>query len=73
MMRLLLKKQIYTEGGCMLSKLMKELDEMNRLSQVYHREEQWVLLEMIMSKINTWSEMIGKVLERQDIEVRSDI
>ena len=50
----------------MLSKLMKELDEMNRLSQVYHKEEQWVLLEMIMSKINTWSKMISKIMEKDE-------
>ena len=60
------KKQIYTVGGYMLSKLMKELDEMSRLSQVYHKEEQWVLLEMIMSKINTWSKMIGKIMEKDE-------
>ncbi len=66
MIRLPLKKQIYTVGGYMLSKLMKELNEMNRLAQVYHKEEQWVLLEMIMSKINTWSKMISKIMEKNE-------
>ena len=66
MIRLPLKKQIYTVAGYMLSKLMKELNEMNRLAQVYHKEEQWVLLEMIMSKINTWSKMISKIMEKNE-------
>ena len=42
-----------------LKKLTTELNEMNRLAQLYHEEEQWVLLEKIIHKINIWSHMIS--------------
>ena len=69
MMRLLFKKQICMEVGYMLDKLMKELDEMNRLVQLYYKEEQWVLLEMVMSKMKNHTTMINNILIKSEMEV----
>ena len=69
MIRLHLKKQICMEVGCMLDKLMKELDEMNRLVQLYYKEEQWVLLEMVMSKMKNHTTMINNILIKSEMEV----
>ena len=54
-------------GGCMLNKLIKELNEMNRLVQVYYKEEQWALLDMTLDKIKTWSTMISKSIEKLEV------
>ena len=51
----------------MLDKLMKDLKEMNRLVQVYYEEEQWALLDATLSKINTWTEMIRKLVEKKEM------
>ena len=67
MTRLHLKKQICMVGGCMLSKLIKELNEMNRLVQVYYKEEQWALLDKTLDKIKTWTTMIGKQIENKEM------
>ena len=42
-----------------LEVLTAELNEMNRLAQLYLKEKQWVLLEKIIHKINIWSHMIS--------------
>ena len=47
----------------MLDKLMKELNEMNRLAQVYYENEQWALLDKMLDKIKTWSTMIKNSIE----------
>ena len=47
----------------MLDKLMKELDEMNRLAQVYYKNEQWALLEWVMKKISNTTTMINSYLD----------
>ena len=51
----------------MLDKLMKDLKEMNRLAQVYYENEQWALLDKMLSKIKTWSTMISKQLEGKEM------
>ena len=51
----------------MLDRLMKDLKEMNRLVQVYYEEEQWALLDTTLSKINTWTEMIKKLIENKEM------
>jgi len=53
----------------MLDKLMKELDEMNRLAQLYHKEEQWVLLEMVTGKMKMYTIMINNHLIKSEYEV----
>ena len=53
----------------MLKKLLEELNEMNRLSQVYYEHEQWALLEKIMIKIKVWSNMIINNLEENERKV----
>ena len=68
MTRLLIKKQIYMVVGYMLDKLVKELNEMNRLVQVYYENEQWALLDKTLNKINTWTTMISKQLENKEME-----
>ena len=68
MTRLLIKKQIYMVVGYMLDKLVKELNEMNRLVQVYYENEQWALLDKTLDKINTWTTMISKQLENKEME-----
>ena len=52
----------------MLDKLVKELNEMNRLVQVYYENEQWALLDKTLDKINTWTTMISKQLENKEME-----
>ena len=52
----------------MLDKLMKDLNEMNRMAQVYYENEQWALLDKMLSKINTWSMMISKQLKKKEIQ-----
>tara|TARA_Y100000593_G_C4190792_1_gene276779 strand:- start:234 stop:407 length:174 start_codon:yes stop_codon:yes gene_type:complete len=56
----------------MLDKLMKELNEMNRLSQVYYKNEQWVLLEMVTSKMKVYTTMINNHLIKSELEVSPD-
>ena len=51
----------------MLDKLMKDLKEMNRLAQVYYENEQWALLDKTLEKINTWTTMISKQLEKKEM------
>ena len=51
----------------MLDRLMKDLKEMNRLAQVYYEEEQWALLDATLSKINTWTDMISKLIENKEM------
>ncbi len=53
----------------MLNKLMEDLNEMNRLAQVYHKNEQWVLLEWVMKKIRNTATMIKNNLEKTEREV----
>ena len=53
----------------MLEKLMKDLNEMNRTAQVYYENEQWALLDKMLNKINTWSTMISKSLEKKEMEI----
>ena len=51
----------------MLDKLMKDLNEMNKLAQVYYKEEQWALLDKIMEKIKTWTTLISKKIENKEM------
>ena len=51
----------------MLDKLIKELNEMNRLVQVYYKEEQWALLDMTLKKINTWTKIIQNQIENKEM------
>ena len=60
-------------GGYMLDRLMKQLNEMNRLAQVYYKEEQWVLLEMVSVKIKTTTTMINNHLIKSEGEVPMDV
>ncbi len=57
----------------MLNKLIEELNEMNRLAQVYHKNEQWALLEWVMKKIENTSNMINKFLDKNELEVPETI
>ena len=50
----------------MLDKLMKDLNEMNRMAQVYYENEQWALLDKMLSKIKTWSTMISNILNKEE-------
>ena len=59
-------------GGNMLKKLMEDLNEMNRLAQVYHKNEQWALLEWVMKKISNTTTMINNNLEKNEREVPAD-
>ena len=52
-----------------LGKLMKDIEEMNRMAQVYHKNEQWALLDKMLSKINVWSKMIRTILEKEEYEL----
>ena len=56
----------------MLDKLMKELNEMNRLAQVYYKNEQWALLERVMKSIQDYSKMIYNYLDKNELEVPED-
>tara|TARA_E500000305_G_C3886432_1_gene172188 strand:- start:271 stop:456 length:186 start_codon:yes stop_codon:yes gene_type:complete len=56
----------------MLNKLMEDLNEMNRLARVYHKNEQWALLEWVMGKISTTSDMINNYLDKVEMEVPAD-
>ena len=60
-------------GGNMLKKLMEDLNEMNRLAQVYHKNEQWALLEWVMKKLENTSSMINKFLDKNELEVPETI
>ena len=42
-----------------LKKLNTELNELNRLAQLYHKEEQWALLDKVIHKMNIWTHMIS--------------
>ena len=57
----------------MLNKLIEELNEMNRLAQVYHKNEQWALLEWVMKKLENTSSMINKFLDKNELEVPETI
>ena len=52
-----------------LGKLMKDIEEMNRMAQVYHKNEQWALMDKMLSKINVWSKMIRTILEKEEYEL----
>ena len=56
----------------MLKKLMEELNEMNRLAQVYHKNKQWALLERVMKSIQDYSKMIYNYLDKNELEVPED-
>ena len=56
----------------MLKKLMEDLNEMNRLAQVYHKNEQWALLEWVMKKISNTTTMSNNKLENTESEVQTD-
>ena len=56
----------------MLKKLMEDLNEMNRLAQVYHKNEQWAFLEWVMKKISNTTTMINNNLEKNEREVPAD-
>ena len=56
----------------MLKKLMEDLNEMNRLAQVYHKNEQWALLEWVMKKISNTTTMINSYLDKNELEVPED-
>ena len=56
----------------MLEKMMKELNEMNRLAQVYYENEQWALLERVMKSIRDYSKMIYNNLEQNEREIPID-
>ena len=51
--------------GYMLKKLIEELNELNRMAQLYYNEEQWALLEMVNKKIMIWSNMINNNLKSE--------
>ena len=57
----------------MLEKMMSDLNEMNRLAQVYHDNKQWALLDRIMKKIRNWSTMISNHLDKIELEVPETI
>ena len=50
----------------MLNRLMKELNELNRLAQVYYKYKQWALLEKANNKIIIWSNKIKNNLENKE-------
>ena len=52
-----------------LEKLMKDIEEMHRMAQVYHKNEQWALMDKMLSKINVWSKMIRTILEKEEYEL----
>ena len=52
-----------------LGKLMKDIEEMHRMAQVYHKNEQWPLMDKMLSKINVWSKMIRTILEKEEYEL----
>ena len=52
-----------------LGKLMKDIEEMNRMAQVYHKNKQWALLDKMLSKINVWGKMIRTILEKEEYEL----
>ena len=51
----------------MLDKLMSDLNEMNRLAQVYHDNEQWAMLDKMLNKIKIWSTMIQNRIENLEV------
>ena len=51
---------------------MEDLNEMNRLAQVYYENEQWALLERVMKSIQDYSRMIYNNLEKNEREVPID-
>jgi len=53
----------------MLDRLMKELNEMNRLAQLYHKEKQWVLFEMVTGKMKNTTTMIHNHLIKSEVTV----
>ena len=55
-----------------LNKLMKDLKELHRLSQVYYENKQWPLLEKVINKIEIWNGMVKLNLETQNLEVPTD-
>ena len=55
-----------------LNKLMKDLKELHRLSQVYYENKQWSLLEKVINKIEIWNGMAKLNLETQNLEVPTD-
>tara|TARA_R100000008_G_C3559245_1_gene155109 strand:- start:317 stop:490 length:174 start_codon:yes stop_codon:yes gene_type:complete len=56
----------------MLDKLMKDLNEMNRLANVYYDNKQWALYEWIMKKITNTSTMISNYMDKVTMEVPAD-
>ena len=56
----------------MLDKLMKDLNEMNRLANVYYDNKQWALYEWIMKKITNTSTMISNYMDKVEMEVPAD-
>ena len=51
----------------MLDKLMSDLNEMNRLAQVYHDNEQWAMLDKMLNKIKIWATMIQNRIENLEV------
>ena len=56
----------------MLDKLMKDLNEMNRLANVYYDNKQWALYEWIMKKITNTSTMINNYMDKVEMEIPAD-
>ena len=56
----------------MLDELMKDLNEMNRLANVYYNNKQWALYEWIMKKITNTSTMISNYMDKVEMEVPAD-
>ena len=71
MMRLLLKKQICMEGGCMLDKWFADLNDMHKMVQLYFRNKQYKTLKLYIQRFEKKLESIKKVLNI--IEERGDM
>jgi len=57
----------------MLEKLMSDLNEMNRLAQLYYKEKQWALFEKVMDKIKNTTNMINNYLMKNELEIGEEI
>ena len=51
-----------------LKKLNTELNELNRLAQLYHEEKQWALLDKVIHKMNIWTHMISTHMDSMSEE-----
>ncbi len=52
---------------------MSDLNEMNRLAQLYYKEKQWALFEKVMDKIKNTTNMINNYLMKNELEIGEEI